>query len=205
MKIKQQTKINKFLIDYLGNEKGKTVFDKQEGILNAIFSNTENKTKNQIKTLNQTIYPRIALYKALMELGYTNATEIVRKYMIDVIAKEKHESTSRMEKVPGFYHIYSNIFLKIMKTTDLQVSETLKGKGYYDVTIKKCLWHDACVENDCADLCKLFCDVDDVTYGGLKKIGFSRTKTLGYGGDCCDFHFYQKFKLYDDFGNSIDD
>lgn len=34
-----------------------------------------------------------------------------------------------------------------------------------------------------------FCDVDDVTYGGLKKIGFTRTKTLGYGGDCCDFHF----------------
>ena len=36
---------------------------------------------------------------------------------------------------------------------------------------------------------RLFCDVDDVTYGGLNKIGFSRTKTLGYGGDCCDFHF----------------
>ncbi len=60
------------------------------------------------------------------------------------------------------------------------------------ITIKKCLWHTACVENDCADLCRLFCDVDDVTYGGLKKIGFSRTKTLGYGGDCCDFHFFKK-------------
>lgn len=79
-----------------------------------------------------------------------------------------------------------------MKTTDLQVSETQKGKDYYNVTIKKCLWHDACVENDCADLCKLFCDVDDVTYGEVKKIGFSRTKTLGYGGDCCNFHFYKK-------------
>ena len=126
-------------------------------------------------------YPRIALYKALIELGYANADEIVRKYMIEVIAKEKHDSTSKMEKVPGFYYLYSNIFLKIMKTTDLQVSETTKCKDYYDVTIKKCLWHDACLENDCANLCKLFCDVDDVTYGGLNKIGFSRTKTRGYG------------------------
>ena len=44
----------------------------------------------------------------------------------------------------------------------------------------------------CAKLCHLFCDVDNVTYGELEKIGFSRTKTLGYGEDCCDFHFYKK-------------
>lgn len=35
-------------------------------------------------------------------------------------------------------------------------------------------------------------DGDDVSYGGLRKMGFSRTKTLGYGGDCCDFHFFKK-------------
>lgn len=56
--------------------------------------------------------------------------------------------------------------------------------------MKKCLWHTACAENGCEELCPLFCDVDDITYGGLKKIGFKRTKTLGYGGNCCDFHFY---------------
>ena len=39
------------------------------------------------------------------------------------------------------------------------------------------------------------CDVDNVTYGELKKIGFKRTKTLGYDGDCCDFHFYKKVKF----------
>ena len=48
------------------------------------------------------------------------------------------------------------------------------------------------MENGCPELCPLFCDVDDVNYGGLRKMGFSRTKTLGYGGDCCDFHFYRK-------------
>lgn len=30
--------------------------------------------------------------------------------------------------------------------------------------LKSCLWHTACVENGCAELCRLFCDVDDVTY-----------------------------------------
>ncbi len=79
-----------------------------------------------------------------------------------------------------------------MRTTDLQKNTQSSGKNYYDVTITKCLWHTACVENGCPELCRLFCDVDDVTYGGLKKIGFTRTKTLGYGGDCCDFHFFKK-------------
>ena len=47
-------------------------------------------------------------------------------------------------------------------------------------------------ENGCPELCPLFCDVDDVTYGGLHKLGFSRTKTLGGGGDCCDFRFFKR-------------
>ena len=91
-----------------------------------------------------------------------------------------------------FYKIYSSVFLKVVLNSDLWVSEQNCGKDYFDVTMKKCLWHTACVENGCEELCPLFCDVDDITYGGLKKIGFKRTKTLGYGGDCCDFHFYKK-------------
>lgn len=39
---------------------------------------------------------------------------------------------------------------------------------------------------------EIFDKVDNVTYGELKKLGFSRTKTLGYGKECCDFHFYKK-------------
>lgn len=147
-----------------------------------------------MKTLAQTILPRIALHKCLSEEGFSgeDVYKYMRKYMLDKVAAKKHASTAKMELVPGFYAIYSNIFLKIMRTTDLQESTQAYGNDYYDVTIKKCLWHTACVENGCENLCRLFCDVDDVTYGGLKKIGFTRTKTLGYGGDCCDFHFFKK-------------
>ena len=112
--------------------------------------------------------------------------------MLDKVAAEKRSSMEKMECVPGFYAIYSSVFLRIMRTADLWESEQSCGKGSFDVTIKKCLWHTACAENGCAELCRLFCDADNVTYGGLKKIGFARTKTLGYGGDCCDFHFFKK-------------
>ena len=194
MKIKQQKQIRAFLIEEFGNDKGNAYFVKQDKRLNEIIEATRNKTENQMKTLAQTILPRIALYQVLLESGLQqdDVNKSLRKYMIDVVAAKKHKSTAKMEKVPGFYGIYSKIFLKIMRTTDLQESTQKCGKDFYDITITKCLWHTACVENGCPELCRLFCDVDDVTYGGLNKIGFSRTKTLGYGGDCCDFHFFRK-------------
>lgn len=194
MKIKQQKQIKKFLFEEFGKEKVTVVFEKQNEVLKELITNTKNKSKNQMKTLTNTILPRIALYKVLQkeDLPKDEVTNYMRKYMIEKIAQRKHSSTAKMEIVPGFYSIYSKVFLKIMRTTDLQKSEQKCGKGFFDVTIKKCLWHTACIENDCPELCRLFCDVDNVTYGGLKKIGFIRTQTLGYDGKCCDFHFYKK-------------
>ncbi len=195
MKIKQQKQIKEFLIKEFGNDGGNDLFAKQDKRLYEIIKGEKNKTESQMKTLTQTILPRIALYQVLLEseLSQDDVNKSMRKYMLDVVAAKKHDSTAKMEKVPGFYGIYSKIFLKIMQTTDLQESTQKCGKDFYDITITKCLWHTACVENDCPELCRLFCDVDDVTYGGLNKIGFSRTKTLGYGGDCCDFHFFRKY------------
>lgn len=194
MKIKQQKQIKAFLAESFGNDRGGKLFEMQDKALGEIIGNTKGKTENQMKTLIQTILPRIALYKSFIAAGLSDddVYKYMRKYMLEIVAAKKHSSTVKMEIVPGFYAIYSRVFLKIMRTTDLQESVQEHGKGYFNVTITKCLWHTACVENGCEELCRLFCDVDDVTYGGLKKIGFTRTKTLGYGGDCCDFHMFRK-------------
>ena len=196
MKIKQQKQIKTFLVEKFGEDRGITLYCEQDKLLDTLIENTKDKSKNQMKTLAKTILPRIALYKVLSKNGFSEDKVLgyMQNYMLDKVAAKKHSSTARMELIPGFYSIYSNIFLKIMRTTDLQESVQKHGKDYFDITIKKCLWHTACEENGCAELCRLFCDVDDVTYGGLKKIGFTRTKTLGYGGDCCDFHFFKQIK-----------
>ena len=192
--IKQQKQIKAFLAESFGNDRGGKLFEMQDKALGEIIGNTKGKTENQMETLIQTILPRIALYKSFIAVGLSDddVYKYMRKYMLEIVAAKKHSSTVKMEIVPGFYAIYSRVFLKIMRTTDLQESVQEHGKDYFNVTITKCLWHTACVENGCEELCRLFCDVDDVTYGGLKKIGFTRTKTLGYGGDCCDFHMFRK-------------
>lgn len=67
------------------------VFDKQNELLVSLIENTNNKSENQIKTLTQTILPRIALYKTLASSGYSDkdAYDFVRKYMIEVVAAKK--------------------------------------------------------------------------------------------------------------------
>lgn len=194
MNIRRQKQIKAFLMEEFGADRGNTLFHSQEKTLYALTENERDKSKAQRKTLAQTILPCIALYKALLQDSSLreNAHGYVQKYMLEKVAAEKHASTAKMEAVPGFYRIYSSVFLKIMRTSDLWESEQRSGKDCFDVTIKRCLWHTACAENGCPELCRLFCEADNVTYGGLRKIGFSRTKTLGCGADCCDFHFFRK-------------
>ena len=189
----QQKQIHKWLISVI-NEDAERIFASQSSIYNDCVASLTGKTPNQYKTLSKTILPRVALYKALKADNKlsSQAYELVHKYMVEVIGMQKHKSTKGLEIVPGFYRVYSRSFLKIMRTTDLQKSTQFEGKDYYDITITDCLWHNACKEFGCAELCSAFCDVDDITYGNLRKIGFSRTQTLGKGGECCDFHFYKK-------------
>ena len=60
-----------------------------------------------MKTLTQTILPRIALYQALQKtcLSQDDVFRYMRKYMIEKVAAKKHSSTAKMELVPGFYAI----------------------------------------------------------------------------------------------------
>ena len=67
MKIKQQKQIKIFLIEEFGKEKGNELFEKQAKLLNEIIQSTKDKSKNQMKTLTQTILPRIALYKVFLK------------------------------------------------------------------------------------------------------------------------------------------
>ena len=111
----------------------------------------------------------------------------INAFLVNLFGNSRGDMLFRQQE-----DVYSNIFLRVVRRTNLWDIEQAHGKDYFDVTMKKCLWHTACLENGCEKLCSLFCDVDNVTYGGLKKLDFSRTKTLGYGGDCCDFHFFRK-------------
>ena len=185
-----------FLIEEFGQDRGSALFDTQEQLFHTQIEskNTENKSKRQQKTLIQTILPCVALYKTLLQESFSEekTSAYLQKYMFTIVGANMHSSMAKMERIPGFFFLYSSIFRKVMRSSDLHESTQDHTSASFDVTITKCLWHTACVENNCPKLCHIFCDADNVTYGGLKKLAFSRTKTLGWGEDYCDFHFSRK-------------
>lgn len=198
MKIRQQKDIKAFLAEEFGADRASALFYTQEKTLRAMIESERGKSKIQRMTLRETILPCVALYKTLLEeVSKEEAYAYTQKYMTEWVAAKSHASMAKMERVPGFYELYSVGFLGVVRATDLWESEQKRGKGCFEVTITKCLWHTASAEHGCAELCRAFCDVDNVTYGGLRKIGFARTQTLGYGGACCDFRFFRiKSKIF---------
>lgn len=59
---------------------------------------------------------------------------------------------------------------------------------HFDLT--RCIYKDLCDAEGCPELCAVFCENDDIAFGGLMpKIRFERSGTLGKGSDRCDFHF----------------
>ena len=77
MKIKQQKNIKAFLNEEFGEKRGNDLFNKQEAMLNELIKNTQNKSKNQMKTLIQTILPRIKFYqkRKFQKTKYINICE----------------------------------------------------------------------------------------------------------------------------------
>ena len=66
--------------------------------------------------------------------------------------------------------------------------ELQTGSGVWRVDMMKCPYHDTCAEYGCPELCRCFCDSDDISYTGLHpKLIWERSMTLGRGHDRCDF------------------
>jgi hypothetical protein len=108
MKIKQQKQVKSYLIEEFGPNKGNEIFDKQEKELYKIIKKTKDKTENQMKTLIQTILPRIALYKVLLneEFSKEDVYQYMRKYMIDKIAAKTLKAMVKIIMMLRLLNVY---------------------------------------------------------------------------------------------------
>ncbi len=186
-----------YVLKKYGDKDGKNINDHQKTNYDLIVLKIENKSENQIRTLKDTILPHVALYKALQELNYSqdDALLAVKEYLDNYVGKGMNETLKRMEIIPGFFTIFRKIMYKIVYGNDNWDSEILENsKNKIAYTVKKCLWFEACKENDCIELCKVFCDTDHIIYGNLKKVAFTRKGTIGNGSEYCDFCYSKKVR-----------
>ncbi|MDO4385678.1 MAG: L-2-amino-thiazoline-4-carboxylic acid hydrolase [Clostridia bacterium] len=150
-------------------------------------------SKEKRRHLEGQILPGIAAYEALQTvLSKEEALQTVHGY-VEARAWKLKRIFLKLMRLPGLYRRVPGIFCRqtpklFGETAGFAARELQTGGGVWRIDMIKCPYHDACVKHSCPELCPCFCDSDDITYDGLHpKLYWHRTKTLGRGGDCCDF------------------
>jgi len=179
------------LMSVLSEKDVPAIYDKAVDRWRDFSSKMDHESDSRKNMAVDSILPRVALYAVLKENGYP-AEQIMTKYVEEIAGPAMHAKYAGMERIPGFFSIYRRIFMLYTDRSDWWECSSEKTPDGFKLDIHKCLWKDCCDVVGYPEVCRFFCDCDDITYGGLHKVGFKRTRTLGKGGDHCDFEFYRK-------------
>ena len=188
---KMWSMLDRFFLRVLGEKAGKEVMVESRDQAAAFLAASLETSPSRRETMRTTILPRTAVYTVLKRRGL-DAEKLMEKYLREVQGPTARDQYAGLEWVPRFFEIFRWAFRKATASSDAWDSTFEVEKDRFDLTIRKCLWYDTCVECGCPEACRFFCECDNYSFGELKKVGFRRTQTLGTGGDCCDFHFYKK-------------
>ncbi len=164
----------------LANEKLEAMIEKYSGLPKGVEAHTHG-----------FIFPAAAIYLSLKEKAQSQAYEIMQNTMKEKSLKTG-KSLARMTHIPGF----KKFFLSMWDSMSRKLFGEAAGfqnifyacpKGEFRMDITRCPYNKYLTEAGCPELTKLFCENDVYSYGNLPGLKFTRTKTLGTGGDCCDF------------------
>ena len=176
-------------------------FPAQREALNAAFEarleqlRAENAgaAKEKQRHLERQILPGIAIYEALQTVMPKDAALNTVHGYVEERAHNTKKAFLKLMRIPGLYRRVPGIFARetpklFGETAGFAARNIQTSGGVWRIDMTRCPYHDACVKYGCPELCRCFCDSDDITYDGLHpKLVWRRTKTLGRGGDCCDF------------------
>ena len=140
------------------------------------------------------IYPGIAVYEAIRAEGITQEKAVwyIREYFQRFAAK----------RVPLFQWAIKTFglarkFPRLFKSGIEKSCTTNAGFAFEypeshgneaRLNIVSCPYYEITKKYGCSEITAAYCDSDDAGYGNLHpQLIWGRTKTIGHGGDCCDF------------------
>ena len=161
--------------------------------LYVLLAENADASKEKQYHLQRQILPGIAAYETLQRvMPKEEALQNVHGY-VERLAKTTHKYLAALLHIPGLYRLVPSVFVKSTRSVfgpaaGFDPKELQVGNGIWRVDMMKCPYHDTCVACGCPELCRCFCDSDDISYGGLHpKLIWQRTMTLGRGDNRCDF------------------
>ena len=139
------------------------------------------------------IFPSAAIYLTLKEaLGEKMAYAVIEDAAIKKTT-DAGRKIAGMMRLPGMKGLFIRVWdplTKKMFGPDSGFKNVFypKKKGEYRMDIVACPYDRYFTELGCPELCRIFCENDNRTYGNLPGLEFKRSGTLGTGADRCDFY-----------------
>lgn len=161
--------------------------------LDALLDENVGASKEKMFHLEVQILPGIAAYETLQTImPKEEAVQIIHD-IIEQHSREIRKTLDKLMLIPGLYRLVPNLSGSITRKVFNEAAgfasvEYETSSRCWRIDMTKCPYNDACVHYGCPELCRCFCDSDDVSYDNLHpKLLWHRTKTLGRGNDCCNF------------------
>ena len=140
------------------------------------------------------IYPGIAVYEAMRaeDISQEKAVWYIREYFQRLAAK-RVPFFQRAIKTFGLARKFPHLFVVgVKKSCQPNAGFVYELPESHDnearINIVRCPYFEICKRYGCPEITSAYCDSDDAGYGNLHpNLIWGRTKTIGHGGDCCDF------------------
>ena len=136
--------------------------------LNALLAENAGASKEKQYHLKRQILPGIAAYETLQRvMPKEEALQTVHGY-VERLARTSHKQLAALLHIPGFYRLVPGVFVKSTRSVfgpaaGFDPKELQTGSGVWRVDMMKCPYHDTCAEYGCPELCRCFCDSDDIS------------------------------------------
>lgn len=180
------------LTDRLGADRAAALWVRAERRLDDLLKTTEGLRKEERMHVEGYIMPTFALYKEMSEeMGKDEALALLMHFA-RTNALVNRRFFERLVSVPGGKQLFLKGFAVMQprafgESAGFAVRSTSHDATRAHLDIVGCPYQRVTAELGAPELCNLFCTNDDIIYGDLPGIRFSRTGTLGRGDAVCDF------------------
>lgn len=185
--------IRRELVRLYGKERAQRIIDLAEERYAECARICSGAPEGERMHLDGTILPTAAVYKALQQEDPDHALTNTHALMMNLCAIGGAMMRALLH-IPGMKGLFMRILPDMAESMfgeacgfAFRGREVSRDALKMDMTACPYCRHTALL--GCPELMYVFCDSDVAVYGNLPGIRFERTKTLGTGGDCCDFRF----------------
>ena len=138
----------------------------------------------------KTIFPMACIYHQLHLNHPKEALEVT-----ETVMRRRSESIGRflnvLMAIPGMKSLAMKLLPRFINryfgpNNGFEVRLAREPDAFY-ADFTKCPYQVLTARMRCPELCAVFCRSDEYAYGALRGLRFTRTQTLGTGGEKCDF------------------